>query len=171
MPYLFRSINKRRWDWGAGDPSWLPPGAVPAAPLGDLAPTPSSALSLWWIADDKSNVGRVVAALAAGRQHLDKYDYALIEEGAVRGLGIKVESAPETCPDQDASNRWHHNLLELTADKIFALVGLIKSTSELDRLLAPDVERLLKEGLESGFLDESKVHSKLRERLQPPKKE
>jgi len=169
VPYLFRSINKRRWDWGAGNPPWLSPGAVPAAPFGDVAPSPSSALSLWWIADDKSNVRRVITALAATRQHVDKYDYALIEETEVRALGIKVEQAPDPCPDQDASNRWHHNLIELTADSLFSLVGLIKRIGELDRLLAPEVEELLKEGLDSGRLEISRVNPKLRESLQRSK--
>ena len=165
MPYLFRTINKRRWDWGGNNPPWLPRGAVPGAPFGDVAPSSESVLSLWWVEQDESNVHRVVAALAAGRQHFDKFDYALIDEAAVRGLGIKVQAVAEPCPDQVASTRWHRNLIQLTADNLHALVSLIKARAKLNRLLGPEVKALVKDGLEAGHLERARINPALRESL------
>src|SRR5437899_11265127 len=166
MPYLFRSINKRRWDWSDGNPTWLAAGAIPAAPFGDVSPSPDSELSLWWIPDDKSTVHRIVTALAAGRQHPDKFDYALIDETTLRELGFMLRQVPESCPDQDASNQWHHNLTQLSANDLRNLVNLIKSTAQLERVQGPQVKTLLTTALDAGVLDEAKVNPKLRESLQ-----
>jgi len=165
VPYLLRSINKRKWDWSAGNPPWLIGDAIPAAPFGDVSPSADSELSVWWVPDDKSNVHRVVTAIAAGRQHPDKFDYALIEEGALRELGFVLQQVAESCPDPQASEQWHHNLKQLTADDLRRLVDLIKRTAELDRVQGPQVKKLLTAALDARRLDETKVNSKLLEVL------
>lgn len=165
MPSLLRVANKRRWDWNSSDFSWLPPGEIPAAPFGDLAPSTASALSVWLIEDDESNLDRIVAALAACRKHLDKFDYALIDERALVELGIQMEAKAEPCPDQEASERWHRNMVRLTSAHLNALVNLIRSSGQLKRLLKPQVEALLKEAITSGRLDLSRIERGLLDSL------
>lgn len=122
---------------------------------------------MWGILNDRSNVHRVVAALAAGRQHVDKFDYALVDEAALRALGLVLQQAAEPCPDQAASNQWHYNLRQLTADDLRVLVDFIKRTGELNRIQGPEVKKLLTTGLDTGQLDEAKVNPKLIESLRP----
>ena len=52
---------------------------MPADPLGDLV-TKENRLSVWQIDDDRSNLGDVIAALAASRDFLDTFDYALFND-------------------------------------------------------------------------------------------
>ena len=82
-------------------------------------------LSVWHVEDDESNLPRIVAALASGRQHVDKIDCALIDEPSLLALGIRVEAAAEACADEEASLRWHRNLIRLTASHLHDLVLLI----------------------------------------------
>lgn len=163
MPLLFRVIRKNRWRWGAGEPAWLPPGEVPAAPFGDLSPDANSVLSVWQVNDDGSNLPRIVAAMAAGRQHVDILDCALVEEGAVAGLGIKIEAVADRCSDRQAAELWHRNLVELTSSHLRALAELVRADGRLTRFLPGDVERFLDQGLSSGQLDITKFDEKLRE--------
>lgn len=159
--------NKRRWDWSSSDFSWLPPGETPAAPFGDLAPSTASALSVWLLEDDESNLDRIVAVLAAGRQHVDKFDYALIDERALGKLGIQIEAKAEPCADDEASARWHRNIVRLTSADLNALVRLIHSRGQVKRLLKPQVEAILTDAVASGRLDLSRIEKRLLDSLAP----
>lgn len=162
MPFLFRALtNKRRWDWATGEPQWLPEGEIPAAPFADFAASAESLLSMWSIADNESNLPRVVAALAASRQHSDKFDCALVEEEVLHGIGVQIENKSESCPDQEASDRWHRNLVHVTGSQLVALVRTVRDNGRIFRILAPDVKALLNEGLDSGRLDPAKMNEKL----------
>jgi hypothetical protein len=151
------SSNKRRWDVE----SWVPPGDIPAGPFGDLAPSPTSALSIWLIDQDLSNLDRIVAALAAGRNHLDKFDYVLVDERAVLQLQVEIEARAEKCPDEEASAQWHRNMIRLTGSQLNALVRLIYSSGLKRRILEPDVEAIIRSALQRGHLDRSRVNKEL----------
>lgn len=165
MPSLLRVANKRRWDWTVEDFHWLPAGTIPAAPFGDLAPSSTSALSVWLIEDDESNLNRIVAVLAAGRKHLDKFDYAVVSDRALAEIGIRLEAKAEPCPDNDASARWHHNMIRLTSADLQALVQVIHTQGQLKRLLKPQVQAILRTAVASGQLDVSRVEKGLLESL------
>jgi hypothetical protein len=47
-------------------------------------------LSVWHIEDDRSNLDVVIAALAATRQNVDKFEYGLFDQEIADRLGIKV---------------------------------------------------------------------------------
>lgn len=160
MPFLFRTVRKPRWTWEPGQPPWLPPDETPAAPFADVSPSAESILSVWRIDDDESNLHRVVAALASGREHPDKIDCALIDEPDLLRLGIRVEAAPDPCADQEASDRWHRNLVHLTGSKLASLVLLIRDQGRVGRIRRfqePLVVSLLQEGLDANRIDSSKV--------------
>jgi hypothetical protein len=166
VPFFLRAANRRRWDWESSDDfSWLPAGEIPASPFGDLSPSADSALSVWLVDDDQSNFNRVVAALAAGRKHLDKFDYLLMEERTLVDLGVQVESRAEPCPDEDASARWHRNVIRLTASQLRALVLHIHATGHVRRLLKPAVESILREAVASNRLNLSRVEPSLLDSL------
>lgn len=63
MPLILRKIEKGRWNSDPQAVPWLPPGEVQAQALLDLAPK-DNGLSVWLIEEDRSNLDRVVAALA-----------------------------------------------------------------------------------------------------------
>lgn len=61
--------------------------------------TKDNRLSVWRIDEDRGNLHRVVAALAAGRDFLDKLDYAVIDLQALDSLGIQA-GVRTAFPDQ-----------------------------------------------------------------------
>jgi hypothetical protein len=162
VPLLLRlSNNKRRWDWTPTDPPWLPADDVPGAPFGDLVPSTTSELSMWIVEDGDSNLHRIVAALAAGRKHLDKFDYLLIERQTLVDLGLVIEPREELCPDPDASTRWHCNVLRFSASRLTALVRVIHSSGRKERLQKPQVQRILDAALTAGHIDRSRLEQSL----------
>lgn len=139
----------------------MPQGDIPAGPFGDFAPSPTSALSVWLVEQDQSNLNRIVAALAAGRTHLDKFDYVLVDEQAVLELQLSIEAQAEKCPDEGASAQWHRNMIRLTGSQLNALVRLIYSSGLKKRILKPDIEDIIRNALERGYLDRSRVNKDL----------
>jgi hypothetical protein len=162
VPFLLRrSDDKRRWD----APSWLPAGESPAAPFKDLSTTHASQLSVWSIDDERSNLNRIVAALAASRDHIDKFDYFLIDERDAAGLRIEIETRAERCADEEASRLWHRNMLKLTASQLHGLVRSAYATPRTGRILEPIVESMLRAGIGSSQLQRALVNSTLLQSL------
>lgn len=75
MPLFLRTVRENRWYKSEAAP-WLERGDIPADPLGDL-PTSQNQLSVWEVAVDRSNVERIVRAVAVGRNNLADMGYVL----------------------------------------------------------------------------------------------
>jgi len=57
-------------------PDWLPAGEVPAEAVQDFR-ADGNELSVWYVEPDRSNLDRVLTAIAANREHFEKIDYAV----------------------------------------------------------------------------------------------
>ncbi len=125
-------------------------------------------LSVWMIEDDRSNVDRVAAALAANidKKDIENLDYALVEMESVLNLGIKMEQLPGSTSDDVANNTWHHDLTELTASKIVAIANLIRRDGQFKRLQGFEVKNLLIHALKQGHITLDRLPGKLKPTLQ-----
>lgn len=133
-------------------PAWVPAGDIPAAPFADLA-APDSVLSVWTIEDNESNLNRVVAALAAGRQHPDKFDFALLDQQSLQDNGIRMQQIADPCPDTEAASLWHWNLIELTGRQLHTVATLVQTTGRVQRLSEPEVVVILKTAYNAQWID------------------
>ncbi len=163
MPLFLRQIKNSKWYRHEGVP-WLPPGELQADALGDLH-THDNKLSVWHVDDGRSNLHRVLAAIAAGRDHLSNVDYALVDASVIAGLNIPIEPSPGSTPDEDANSLWHRNFIELTRTKLLELAEAIAPQPARARLLAKEVAELLLQSLESGILSRSGIKPELLKRL------
>jgi hypothetical protein len=77
VPFVLRKIRKAKW-YKHQKVAWLKAGELQADAIGDLY-TENNALSMWLVTDDKSNLQRVAAALAANCEYLGNLDYALLK--------------------------------------------------------------------------------------------
>ena len=104
--YLLRKIEKNRWMPEA----YVAQDDVPADALRDLQ-TGSNKLSVWLIEEDKSDLERIVVALAAMRNVLSNLDYALLDSGILDKINIKMSDSLGNSPDLTANSRWHRDLI------------------------------------------------------------
>jgi hypothetical protein len=107
-------------------------------------------MSAWQIADDKSNLNQVIAALAATRNTLCEFGYALLQQKIVSELGIKFEQTSGTSRDQYANAQWHYDFVQLTASQICALTNEIKKKGNRIRAGEWEVKAFLEEGVRLG---------------------
>jgi len=157
------NIDNRRWDWAEGDIPWLPAGEFPAAPLADLRTSLTSSLSVWLIEDDRSNLERVVAALTATRDHLDKYDYILFDERLIGDAGVHAEDTGGRSLDGEANDRWHRDLVQLTSSHLVQLARLIHRHGQPDRVLEPRVKELITGAVRAGLINSARLKDQLRQ--------
>ncbi len=161
MPFLFILLKRRnRWNQEAHFP-WVEPEDVPADPIQDLA-SRENKLSVWHVESDKSNLERVVAAVASGRNDLSsEAAYALFADDAPGRLGIRVENSQGASLDSQANQNWHRNLAELSGRKLVKLTGELLAHAEIDRKFPREVAEAINRSIESGFIQRETVRQSL----------
>src|SRR5215472_10234387 len=101
MPLLLRNVRENRWLKSEAAP-WLKNGDVPADPLGDLA-TKNNRLSVWEVAGDRSNVERIVRALAVNRDRVADMGYVLFDSSLLATAGIETAKEKGATQDEGAN--------------------------------------------------------------------
>jgi hypothetical protein len=158
MPLLLRNVRQNRW---LKDPAraWLDRNEVPADPLGDLR-TQENALSVWEVADDHSNLERVVRAIVLGSTSgIANTGYVIFDAALLESIGIASRPEPGVSPDADA-NKWPRDLINLTGSQLVALTRVILEHGESGQVLKKRLLQLIQEGIEKKELPE-KCRSKL----------
>lgn len=159
MSSLLIKIQRSRW-YRTGLPPFIKKPDIPADCLADLNIQENS-LSLWYIEHDKSNLRRVLTALAANCNFVSNVDYLLFDGTIVTTLGLKIEKTDGGTPDKLANRSWHHDLIELSGRKIVDLAHAIFFDSTTERIPKAKISVWLKEALERSELDASRLNAKL----------
>lgn len=151
MPLILRNVRQNRW-FKEQATAQLANGDVPADPLADLATT-NNTLSVWEVADDRSNVERIVRAVAVTKNELADAGYVLFDSQYLEVVGIQTQKERGKTPDDDA-NAWHLDLVDLSGNKLVMLTRLILENGESGRVLRKRLEELVSEGIQSKQLPE-----------------
>lgn len=154
MPLILRSIRQSRW-YKIERLPWLAQGDMQADPLGDLTTT-NNELSVWVIADDKANLNRIIAAVAATRDQVQNLDYLLVNQHLLTDINIKSKKVKGTTPDEKA-NSWHLNLIELSALKLVELGKVMLAQGEVRRTSHKDVGQLIADSVNNGHIERAKL--------------
>jgi hypothetical protein len=157
MPLLLRNVRENRWHKSEAAP-WLDRDDVPADPLGDVA-TSQNCLSVWAVAEDRSNVERIVRALSVSRDKIADMGFVLFDSSLLETAGITHKVKEGQTPDEEA-NTWHLDLVELSGNKLVHLTKLILQHGESGTVLKKRLQELVEEGLQRHQLPE-RVRSKL----------
>ena len=166
MALLLRKLDGRA-KWMVEDPSWLPSRDAPGPPLGDFIPDKQGKLSVWAVEGDESNLPRIVAAVAATRDHVSVFDYVLFSSRAVRAAGAALVPGPGESPDHVAKQRWHRDLAELSAKRAARLVWRVFYRGKRSRVAKKEVAELLRKAVEKGWLKFDDLTSSVQKKLPP----
>ncbi|MCH7483378.1 MAG: hypothetical protein IIC31_11210, partial [Chloroflexi bacterium] len=109
---------------------------------------------------DEADFDRTAAALAAGRDYLDSLDVALLDEKALEALGIAVSAKTLGVTPDDKVNQVHREFVEMTVDKVTALVDVVAKSSQT-RVPRARIKQLVRYGIEAGDIDVGRVKDSL----------
>jgi hypothetical protein len=160
MALLLRIISKPKWV----APDWMAEGDVPAEALTDLR-ADNNELSVWGVEPDRSDLNAALAAVASNRKRLDKLDYTLLDEGILPAIPIKCVRSEGTSPHPAANATMHRDLVELTVRKVAHLAHQMMPLERV-RVTQRQVEALLREALQNGAIDRTRVEPKLLNELE-----
>lgn len=163
MPHFLRQINKSKWYRNPGVP-WLGEGELQADALRDLKTT-GNELSVYHVQEGETNLVQIITALAAGRDSVANFDYALISQEVVTTLQIKVKQSPGETRDATV-NEWHRDLCELSADKVMDLARAIQNEADKRRILGKKLLGHLREAIRSGRIDRDRLKPQLKAKLE-----
>jgi len=161
VSFLLRKVRKNRWD--SVFPAWLTPGDFQADPLGDLS-TSGNTLSVYRVNNDKSNLNRIILALAAGCDNFANIDYIFFEESIIKEIGIKTDATLGTTADSEVNNL-HIDLVELSASKLVKLCQMILENGTTGRILKDDIVTGLEANLNQGYYDLRKLTEQKKQKI------
>ena len=143
MPLLLHTVRQNRWLKDEAAP-FLASDDVPADPIGDLKTT-QNLLSVWEVTPDRSNLERVVRAVAIGRDNIGTMGYVVFDSGLLSAAGIEIRDNPGTTLDGGA-NPWHRDLI-VSGNKLVALTKAILRHGESGSVLKARLRWLVEEGI------------------------
>jgi len=155
MPFVLRTISKAKWFPLEASPSQDQQRiseSIQSDAFSDIK-TEGNKLSVWHIEDNRSNLDRVLTALAANRDVLANVDYVILSEESIKSLKIEIEESQGESPDKDV-NAWHRDLNIRSGSNLFALASAIFSMND-SRIRKPrkEVEKLLCNAVRNGLID------------------
>lgn len=164
MPFLLILIRKSRWRGTTTEFRGAPD--IPADCLFDLK-IENNELSAWHVDDERINLIRILTALAATKDTDSNLDYITFNYDLPANFGIKLRKTKGETPDTGANGQWHYDLVELSARQVVELAVEIYHSGARDRLGEKLVGPLIKEGVQKSELDQTKIKSKLAQKLFP----
>lgn len=162
MSRFIRKVRKAKW-YTSSDVQWLGHGELQADALFDFE-TKHNEVSVWKLEDDNSNLERVIASLASTRDQLSNLDYAIIEQSKLDEIGIDMKPSDGVSADEEANQKWHRDLVELTAEKIYLLARSVQ-LAQIERVSLSDVRESLSRGLSHGWICRGRLKCKVRKKL------
>ena len=161
--FLLLRISISRW-YNHEEHPWLSQDSshadgIQAAALSDLrSEKEPNTVSVWGIENDRSNLELVVTALAANRDKIRNFDYALFNLDHILKFSIKIEPTEGNTPCPKV-NSWHRNLTELSVHKITELVKIIMVEAERVRIDKKTVHCLIQRAVDAGECDRTKLNN------------
>jgi hypothetical protein len=156
MPLLLRTVRQNRWLKDAAEP-FLALDDVPADSLGDLL-SQQNLLSVWEVEPDRSNLERIVRAVAIGRNEIAHMGYVVFDSGLLAEAGIEILPNRGESLDEEA-NAWHRDLV-VSGNKLVALTKVILRHGESGTVLKLRLQQLVEQGIR-----DKEIPEKLRARL------
>jgi hypothetical protein len=151
MALLLRKVRQSRW-FKEPAAAFLEVDDVPADTFVDLQ-TKENLLSVWEVESDRSNLLRVVRAIAVGGQRIDHTGFILFDSGHLEGAEIELQSNPGESEDKGI-NPCHRDLV-LSGKKLLALAKLLLLYGETRTLTKPELIESVEAGIRAGQLPES----------------
>ena len=111
-------------------------------------------MSVYLVNDDKSNLERIITALAANSDSLDSTDYIMMDINELDVLGIQKLETPGQTLDSEV-NTCHMDLLDLTSSKLDSLAHAFRDKGESDRFYKKDLKQMILEAIRVGNIDQN----------------
>lgn len=123
-------------------------------------------LSFFRVPSDGVSVERIAAGVATLRPGLDDVDYCLVDESEVEKLGCTIDDTVAGSTLFADVNSLHVDVCTLNLPRLSDLTFLAVAAGDTGRVRGRQVRKLLKNAIDSGALDPSRLKQGLRKALE-----
>ena len=165
MSYILRGIGRKALWTKSGHPDfpWLQEGELLADVFNEIR-TKDGKLSIYSVDADKTNLARIIVALASGRESFQDYEYVLVPTRVIEEH-FEIDQIPGKTADDDV-NKWHLDVVHLTPSKLTRLAYIFCAYREsMCKLPKKKVKSEIRKGIESGLIDQTLINPKLKAKL------
>ena len=155
MLLLRKLSQKRHWD----KTPWIEDGEVQADATKCLISC-NNTMSVYVFEDRDGHLDRVVAALAARRDHIKHLDLAIVSSSVLDKCDIGSSEIPGETGDSQV-NDWHKDLINLTFGRLSSLASCIRLEGNIRRHQRKDVERVIASSLSKKLITVESIGEKL----------
>ena len=162
MSFVFRGIGNKAWWYKDQHPDfpWLRKGELIADVFKGLSTTHGT-LSIYAVDAEKTNINRIIAALACTRDNIQKFDYVLVPIETIEDKFELSKTKGKTA--DDTVNEWHLDILHLTSSKLTELAYIFRDHREsISRLSEKKVESAVRKRIDGGLIDVGRINEKLK---------
>lgn len=162
MSYIFRKVDKPWWYKDQRDQfEWLKDGELVADILCEEMATVNGTLSVYLLDEGKSQLDRIVAALACTRNYLQNLDYVIFRQDDLNQVFSLEDSLGET-PDSLVNNL-HRDIVHLTPALVNDLTYRIRDRREsICRCTRSKVKKKILQEINNGHIDVGQLKEPLR---------
>lgn len=162
--FLARKVTRAKWKSGEG----IGPGEIPADAVTVDLRTSGNALSFWQCGGaDEGALGRVVLALAAGAQRVDKVELVWLAREELEADGISLEQSDGSTPVRCMIDQ-HVDAVGLDLVRLGRLAARIQGAFDQERhklWSRGKVLEILVQGVERELVDLDLLEEKLRDEV------
>lgn len=158
MPQVVRKLQKKLWidkEVAAGE-GWLEQGSVCADALKNFV-TLENKLSVFSV-ESNDHLLKVISAIVASPKasYVCDTDYVIFDHAIIEHLEIESEVTPGDTLDEEV-NKLHVDLARLSGNSLVRFAEALQDTGTLGRIPKKVLARALKEKIDAGILDKSKL--------------
>lgn len=115
-------------------------------------------------------MSRVISAVCAGGDSLDKCDYALFDLEILARVGVAIEDVRGNTLD-DEVNTWHRDLVRLTANQLALLGNAVRRSARFQRMLPRDVKNAIQSAISNGRIEYGRLKQTFAKHFSPQQME
>jgi hypothetical protein len=141
---------------------WLNKDEMPADPIGDLA-TVAGKISVFEVPRPEL-LKHIAAAIAAKGDTPSNVDYVVFDSDILATVSVHIEKTVGDCPAPDI-NRLHHDITQVSAERLVAIARLILDNGTIDRILPKDLIPIIENGVRN---QDWKVNDKMKQSVFAP---
>lgn len=156
---FIRKVNLKNWHDLEALKKDLAEGETPADPVCSFN-TRECRMSVFAL-DKTERAARVAAAIVCRAQNLQDFEYVIFNSADVEEIGFQIKPSAGDTVDEEINNL-HYDISCISAQELTKLTDRLISRERFpdtcNRVSKKDVARHIIEGIENGFIKESRVN-------------
>ncbi|MCC6445365.1 MAG: hypothetical protein IT210_18135 [Armatimonadetes bacterium] len=158
MALLLRMVRESRWRMDENGNIDL------LEAIRDLK-TAGQGISVWHAEDDRSNLSRIIAALAASAPYLRDAEYMLFDRILLAELDLQCCKTQGATLDRTANEEWHEDIMISSEKDRLRLADVLYRNGSIAIIIKKQIKRLVAHSVVHGWIPFSELSDTIQQQI------